>query len=230
MRHRACPSGTLVLWSENGGVEIGLPDRMYGLADFPRDRFTEGLPEKTRLNLPPGVVSEHGIIQCETHLMRVEGSESAWQQVKRVGRQGVRKAERLGCVVAEVEDTSYLTLSHSKSKRMGSPAMPAELLPLLRCEFGSANVGSTGVLFNDEAIAAVVWVVADGYALLIDGASSQKHWDKNPNNLAVWTAIECVISRGADIIDFGFSPIGSGDAQFKKHMGGTAVPLFAVER
>ena len=79
-------------------------------------------------------------------------------------------------------------------------------------------------------MAAVLWVIVQGYGLLIDGASHPEHWDKNPNNLAVWGAVEELITRDADVVDFGFSSVGSGDALFKRHMGGACVPLFQVLR
>jgi len=221
-------SGTLVLWQNADGSEFGLPDRMYGLADYASQEFTYDLPERCCVNLPPGVGTPDGVSLYETHVMHAQKVEDAWNCLKRVGRQGVRKAETSGCTAVSIQDEDYFLLSERKNERLGSPPQPSQLVQLLRRHLGVQNVGITGVEYEGTAVASVLWTVIDGYGLLIDGASDPKHWDKNPNNLAVWTAIEAVLNCGADVIDFGFSPAGSGDGLFKKHMGGTCVPLFQI--
>jgi hypothetical protein len=220
--------GTLVLWSDEEGREKGLPDRMYGLADYTKAEFEEVWPDGCQINLPPGVRSSKGHITCETHLMLADSVEEAWSQLKRVGRQGVRKAESLGCTAGRMSEDDYLTLNHSKNTRLSSPKAPKEFVPLLREHVGEENVGISGVWFEGEPIASVLWASVNGYGILIDGASEKYHWPKNPNNLAVWTATKELISRGAAVVDFGFSPVDSGDALFKKHLGGTCVPLFQL--
>jgi hypothetical protein len=227
-RKVSCGPGTLVLWGDAEGEEQGLPDRMYGLADYTKSEFDEAWPPNCRINLPPGVRSPEGRIACETHLMLAASVEEAWSRLKRVGRQGVRKAESLGCQAGHMNDDDYLTLNHSKNMRLGSPKAPQEFVPLLREHVGEENVGITGVWFEGEPIASVLWACVNGYGILIDGASEQHHWSKNPNNLAVWTATKELVLRGAAVVDFGFSPIDSGDALFKKHLGGTCVPLFQL--
>ena len=98
----------------------------------------------------------------------------------------------------------------------------------LREVFGVANVHLTGVRWEREPIAAVLSVTVEAYGMLIDGASDRAHWDKNPNNLAVWQAVSSHIKGGCSTVDYGFSPVGAGDARFKDHMGGRATPLHLV--
>lgn len=220
--------GALVVWTRQDGREFGLPDRMYGLADYRLGTYTSPLPGACVLNLPPGVKSDRGKVVCETHLLRAENVEQAWNCLKRVGRQGVRKAEATGCSVVKLRDDQYLELSCLKNSRLGSPAPSPRFVGLLRQHLGTDNVGITGVEIGGVPIAGVLWTVIQGYGFLIDGASDPKHWPKNPNNLAVWSAIVEAFSKEMDVIDFGFSPVGSGDGRFKKNMGGTCVPLFQV--
>ena len=171
-------------------MEIGLPDRMYGLAGYESSDFSKSLPPGTKLNLPPGVRTSVGAVHCETHVLNARTTDEAWASLKRVGRQGVRKAETTNCQVEELRAADYLTLSRSKNHRLGSPPPPDQMLTLMSGAFGGDNIGLTGVQYEKRAIAAVLWVLVDGYGLLVDGASDPNHWDKNPNNLAVWASID----------------------------------------
>ena len=144
-----------------------------------------------------------------------------------MGRQGVKKAERAGCRTDALGDEAFFRLATLKSEALGAPPPEPKLIGQLRAVFGDA-FGTTGIFLDAQAVAAVSWVVVEGYALLIDGVSDRRFWSCNPNNLAVWRSIEAVAARGAELIDYGFSPVGSGDGRFKDHMGGRAVPLYQV--
>ena len=86
----------------------------------------------------------------------------------------------------------------------------------------------TGAEVDGQVASAVLSVHVDGYGMLVDGASDRAHWDKNPNNLVVWTAVGALIDAGCARIDYGFSAPGAGDLRFKDHMGGREIALYRV--
>lgn len=222
-------NGIIVHWTAADGESEALPERMYGVAGVRGDRIDPAEVPSFPINLPPGVGADGAELVCETHILRVASIKEAWDSLKRVGRQGVRKAEKMGCRAESMDDATYLDLCRRKNERLGSPAPHPELLRTLREHFGEDNVGVQGVYAGLDAAAAVLWVVAAGYAMLVDGSSESAHWDKNPNNLAVWSALEALIGRGVHTVDYGFSPVGAGDRVFKKHMGGQRIPLYRLD-
>lgn len=219
------PVGELVVWQGPEGPPQALPDRMYGLAGVTDTRVDPTLLPPMEIHLPPGVEATGGQVHCLSHQLEAATRDEAWNALRRVGRQGIRKAERLGCTLDTLSDQEYLQLATLKSQALsGRPPHPG-LLPALREVFGMERVGVTGVRVSGEAVAVVLWLHVQGYGMLVDGASDRRHWDKNPNNLAVWTAVSTLVDRGCGRVDYGFSPVGAGDAQFKEHMGGTPIPL-----
>lgn len=149
-----------------------------------------------------------------------------WSALSRVGRQGVRRAEKAGCSVVALDDGAYHRLASAKAARLGGRAPHPALMSTMRDVFGAPNVGCSGVVVAGEAVASVLWLSVDGYGMLVDGASSGAHWDKNPNNLAVWAALKTLSARDCVLADYGFSPPDAGDLRFKKNMGGQPVGLY----
>lgn len=216
--------GTLFVWN---GREA-LPDRMYGIAGATGELDPGLLPRGLGVNLPPGLRAG-GEVRCVTHLLRASTRGEAWDQLRRVGRQGVRKAERSGCEVGALEDREYLRLATLKARALEGPEPHPGLVPALREAFGAERVQLSGVRYEGAWVAAVLAIDVEGYGLLVDGASDRAHWDKNPNNLAVWAAVAALVDAGCGVVDYGFSPVGAGDARFKDHMGGREVALERVE-
>lgn len=221
--------GTLVSWTGPSGIHEALPDRMYGIADANIDTWNLQELQGVSVNLPPGMTVSGAVPRCETHLLQPRDLAHAWSSLKRVGRQGVRKAEASACAPGPVCDADYLRLCRDKNERLQSPPPSPKFLQALREGVGVANVGVWGVFFEGAAIAVVLYVIVDGYAMLVDGASDASHWPKNPNNLALWSTVEQLVARQAHVIDYGFSPVGAGDRRFKHHMGGTAIGLYRLE-
>lgn len=222
--------GRLVRWRSPDGRVEALPDRMYGLADVALSTLNrDSLPADAAINLPPGVRCPGAEVHCLGHHLVARDRAEAWDRLRRVGRQGIGKAERSGCRVDhDAPDVAWFGLSSQKSAALGGrPPHPA-LVATLRDVFGSAAVGLTVVRAEGSPAACVLWLVVDGYGMLVDGASDRAHWHRNPNNLAVWEAVAAAIDRGAERVDYGFSPLGAGDARFKDHMGGREVPLYRL--
>jgi len=228
-------AGTVVVWTSPDGRSEALPDRMYGVAGTTMDRIDPAdFPADLGINLPPGVTAEGAEVHAVGHQLVASDRDEAWASLRRVGRQGVLKARRTGCVVSEITDAEYLDLAAAKAARFDAPAPPPDLVAALRQNFGSDHVGVAGVTVSTPdgpAVAsAVLWLRVGEYGMLVDGASERAHWDKNPNNLAVWTAIGGLIDSGCTRVDFGFSAPGAGDLRFKDHMGGREVALYRLQR
>ncbi len=225
-------AGRLVWWEAPDGRVEALPDRMYGLAGATMQQVElRDLPPGVPVNLPPGVSAAEATVHSIGHQLVAGDRATAWASLRRVGRQGVRKARRTGCeVLAEVSDQDYLRVAAAKASRLdGRPPHP-DLLPALRSVFGPAAVALVGVAVDGLVVSCVVTVSVEAYGMLIDGASDGSHWDRNPNNLAVWEAVGGLLDRGCERVDYGFSPPGAGDLRFKDHLGGREVPLYRVTR
>ena len=229
VEERECVAGRLMIWRGNDGRAQALPDRMYGLMGPNRESVRPGdLPSGLWVNLPPGVVTPDVEPHCLGHALQATTVEAAWDSLRRVGRQGVDKARRMGCRLDELADHEYLELAGLKARALGGREPVPELLAALRDTFGSEHVLLTGVRVESSPVAAVLAVRVGAYGMLVDGASDRAHWDKNPNNLAVWKAVSSLVAGGCTEVDYGFSPVGAGDARFKDHMGGRATPLYRV--
>ena len=221
-------SARVVMWTSQAGQRASLPDRMYGLVCERATPTMHGLPAGLAINLPPGVQTRDAELHAVGHQLKASSRESAWGALRRVGRQGVLKARRTGCVVGELDAEAYHRIASLKAERLGGPPPHPGMLAELRNVFGHESVTLTGVMVEDSVAAAVLSVHVDGYGMLIDGSSDSAHWDKNPNNLAVWSAIGALVDAGCGWIDYGFSEPGAGDLRFKDHMGGREVPLYRV--
>jgi hypothetical protein len=229
IEERICAAGRLVIWHGDQGESLALPDRMYGLLDpAGAEVSADVIPSGVVVNLPPGVSVVGAQPHCLGHHLVAESISDAWDCLRRVGRQGIDKARRMGCRADVIGDDEYLGLARLKAEALGGRAPHPGLVEALRSTYGNERVSLRGVRFEGEAVAAVLTVRIDGYGMLVDGASDRGHWDKNPNNLAVWDALSTLIGGGARHIDYGFSPVGAGDARFKDHMGGRAVSLYQV--
>lgn len=223
--------GRLVWWTAPDGRREALPDRMYGLADATTAEISSAdLPGDLPVNLPPGATAVGASVHCVGHQLVAADREAAWASLRRVGRQGVRKAQRTGCaLVSDVTDADYLRVASAKAARLGGRPPHPGLLPALRGVFGPDALGVVGVAVDDVVISCVLWLAVDGYGMLVDGASDGTHWDRNPNNLAVWEAVAGLVSAGCGRVDYGFSPPGAGDLRFKDHMGGREVLLYRLQ-
>ena len=167
-------------------------------------------------------------VHCLGHHLEATSQAEAWALVRRVGRQGVKKARRSGGRVVEATATDWLRLATLKSEALGGRPPHPGLVTALTDVFGAGAVHLPGVSFDGDVGAVVLALSVGDYGVLVDGASDRAHWDKNPNNLAVWSAVLELLGAGCRRIDYGFSPVGAGDARFKDHMGGREIPLSRV--
>ncbi len=240
----------VIVGVERAGRLEALPDRLYGFVPAPvgpaldldalwlalrrtfGGRFSVVLP-------PPALAAAQyeadklGRYRSHrTFLLEAGSVEEAWRRLARVGRQGVRKAQREGVRVEWRDDdlawARYLQLHVAKAVRRRAPAWSRHDTVLLREVFGDSLRLVLGV-HAGRVVSGVVLVVYDDYALFVDNASDPAAWALNPNNLVVWSAVERVVRDGVRLVDYGFSAKGeAGTARFKEHMGGVEVAVYAV--
>jgi hypothetical protein len=247
--------GVLLGWIvgvEWGGRLDALPERMYGfvpaVAGQPVDldhlyaQLRKEFGGKFTVNFPPTSLGCTYVVSLrpnfsryhanDTFVLRASTEVEAWELVPRVGRQGVRKAEREGVEVSLATDGGawmrYLGLHVSKNARRHAPVLSRLDLDSLRENFGN-RLGLVVASRGNVPLAAVAFVVDGAYGVLVDNASQPEHWHLNPNNLAVWEAVRECIRRGAKVVDFGFSAVDDeGGARFKEHMGASRCPVYAA--
>ncbi|MEC9071368.1 MAG: hypothetical protein VX938_03275, partial [Myxococcota bacterium] len=87
-------AGELVVWQGANGPPQALPDRMYGLAGATDTVVDPSLFPPITLHLPPGVQAPTGRVHCLSHQLEASDRDEAWAALRRVGRQGIRKAEK----------------------------------------------------------------------------------------------------------------------------------------
>ena len=219
--------GRLFTWCGPRGERVALPGRMYGIADMKGRGVGQcDLPAGVSVHLPPGVTTSSGVAHGVSHCLEAVDEESAWALLKRVGRQGVRRAQRENAEAVVVDDRCYHTLGTMKAARFNSPPPPPHWLSWLRETFGVDNVCLLGVRYGGETVAVVLSLRVEGYGMLLDGASDPAFLHLCPNNLCVWETIRQLVNSGCQYVDLGFSEMGAGDARFKGHMGGTAFTLW----
>lgn len=142
-------------------------------------------------------------------------------------RSKVRRARKAGLVASEETGTDALEAFHSMLRvalvRHGAPMPPASLF-----EAFVKDMGARILVVRDRAdgrpLASLFW--------LHDGPLAWVPWGGTcrgagyPGNLLFWTMVEQALDDGADIVDLGQSPAGSGSYRFKRRYGATPVPVF----
>jgi hypothetical protein len=221
-----------------------LPERLYGLLPEPG-----AVVDLDALRAAFGTTGVQAEIVCaplgtyraadlrayhrlDTFLVSGVGPEELFGRLARVGRQGVRRAERAGVTVRGLRLAAGLEEHHAlyarKCARHGAPARPRAFFDRLAAAFGSD--AQVFLADHDGApVAAALVVRAGDYAIFADGSSREDVWDLCPNNLVVWRAARACLEAGARVLDYGLSPVGvEGDARFKTHLGGVRTPVYVV--
>ena len=240
----------VIVGVERAGRLEALPDRLYGFVPAPAapavdldalwlalrrvfgGRFSVVLPPAELCGAQYEADKLGRYRSHRTFLLEADNVEEAWRRLARVGRQGVRKAQREGVRVEWRDDdlawARYLQLHVAKAVRRRAPAWSHHDTVSLRDVFGDSLRLVLGV-HAGRVVSGVVLVVCDDYALFVDNASDPAAWSLNPNNLVVWSAVERVVREGVRLVDYGFSAEGdTGTARFKEHMGGVEAAVYAV--
>lgn len=153
--------------------------------------------------------------------------EAVWKKsVSRAVRKGVRRAQKAGLEAAEEAGPTALVafrdLLSTVLARHGAPIAPAALFEALVQDLG-ARIIMVRNRTDGAALASLFWL-RDGPLVWVPWSAS-RHCPEQPGNLLFWALIEQALADGAEIVDFGRSPTGSGAHRFKRSFGAIPIPL-----
>ena len=143
-------------------------------------------------------------------------NRSTRRLVLRARANGLRVSEETGPAALD----TFTALWSSACSRHGAPMRPDTLFKALFEEL-DAHILIVRA-FDGEALASLVWLVDGTLAWLPWAASTLK---AGAGELLYWALIESTLNSGADIVDFGRSPVGGGVYQFKRKFGAVPVPV-----
>ena len=153
--------------------------------------------------------------------------EAVWERgLNRAARKAVRRARKAGLAVAEetgpgAMQAIYVMLRLANA-RHGAPMPPLVLIEAMVTELG-ARILVTRDRASGDVRAGLLWVRSGPIALV--PYSGAYHSADCPGNLLFWAAVEQAAHDGADILDFGRSPAGSGAYRFKRNFGASPIPI-----
>lgn len=150
--------------------------------------------------------------------------ESVWRHalrkkkpVRRARKAGLRCGEETGPAAA----ATLFRLVSENLARHGAPLAPAALFEALTRVFEARILVVRGRA--GEALASLLWL-RDGPLAWVP-FSGMVHSADCPGDLLFWTMMEQALCEGADIVDFGRSPVDSGSCRFKQKFGAVPVPV-----
>ena len=153
--------------------------------------------------------------------------ESVWKHaLHATKRRAVRRARKAGLRCGEeAGPAAVATLFRLVSEtwvRHGAPLAPAALFEALTRVFEARILVVRGRA--GEALASLLWL-RDGSLAYLPFLLGVTRSADCPGDLLFWTMMEQALREGADIVDFGRSPVGSGSYRFKRKFGAVPVPV-----
>ena len=154
--------------------------------------------------------------------------DAVWERgLNRSARKAVRRARKAGLAASEESGAGALQAFYAMLRlgyaRHGVPLLPEALFDALVTEM-RARIIVVRNRANGEVRAGLLWM-RDGPIAWIPFSGAYLSSDC-PGNLLFWAAAEQAANEGADILDFGRSPAGSGSYRFKRNFGASPVPVF----
>ena len=152
--------------------------------------------------------------------------ESVWKRaLHRIKRKCVRRARKAGLRCGEeagpAAAATFFRLVSEREARHGAPLAPAALFEAVTRAFGARILVVRGRA--GEALASLLWL-RDGPLAWTPWWAMARRADC-PGDLLVWTVMEQALREGADVVDFGRSPVGGGAYRFKRKFGAVPVPV-----
>lgn len=136
--------------------------------------------------------------------------------VRRARKDGLQAGEEAG----EASLGAFLALLSAVLARHGVPMMPAALFRSLVDAVDARLLIVRGA--DGEPLASLLWVM-DGRLAWVPWLAGQG--SGAAGDLLIWTLIEEALNSGAEIVDLGRSPAGSGAYRFKRKFGTVPIPV-----
>ena len=151
---------------------------------------------------------------------------SVWKQaLSKSRRGGVRRARKAGLRCSEeagpAAAATFFRLVSETLARNGVPLVPPTLFEALIRVFEARILVVRGRA--GKALASLLWL-RDGPLAWTPFWGMARSADC-PGDLLIWTMMEQALREGADIVDFGRSPVGGGSYRFKRQFGAVPVPV-----
>ena len=149
--------------------------------------------------------------------------EAIWKQsLNQSTRHFVRRARKSGISVSEEAGPAaldtFMALWASVCSRHGAPMPPAAMFTAIVDALDAHILIVRGP--RGEALASLIWLHDGALAWLPWAASTRT---TGAGEMLYWALIESALDSGADILDFGRSPVGGGTYRFKRKFGAVAV-------
>ena len=176
---------------------------------------------------PEGALAPGASVVLRIDLAAYGGPEAVWERgLNRKARGSVRRARKAGLTASEETGPgamqAFCAMQRLAHARHGAPMLPEALFDALVTELGARIlVVRSGA--NGAVQAGYLWV-RDGPIAWLPYGGAYRNSDC-PGNLAFWAAVELTANEGAEILDFGRSPMGSGTYAFKRSFGARPVPV-----
>jgi lipid II:glycine glycyltransferase (peptidoglycan interpeptide bridge formation enzyme) len=153
--------------------------------------------------------------------------ESLWKSIGLKNRNMVKRAEKEGVGISEVQNETDLKLFYGlylkTMKRLGSPPQPYNFFREIFQRFWPDNVLILLAIINNRAIAGGLFFLHKDSAHHSYSCSSRKNLIPGTNNLLFWRAMEILKSRGFKSIDLGRTRPEAGNLAFKREWGGKQI-------
>lgn len=180
----------------------------------------------------PGAARDPGPAPL-AHVLRLDpDADEVARRFKGAVLRNVRKSARSGLVIRRGESEgdlagTFYDLLVDTRRRLGAIVQPRRFFRLLWRRALAGDLGFVLLAFVGETpVAGAVFLTWNGTVTYKYGASDTRYWDRRPNNLLFWEAIQWACANGYGALDFGRTDAtAEGLRRFKLGWGCDESPL-----
>ncbi len=163
-----------------------------------------------------------------THVLALAADADAqWRAFDPKLRNQIRKAQRAGFTVhwgaEHVRDFCRVMLENMRD--LGTPMRAESWFRSVLDALGE-RAALLVIASGSEPVGAMFLALHRGCAMDLWASSLRRHFERCPNQMLYWEAIQEAIRRGLHAFDFGRSQWNTGTYRFKEQWGARAVPLY----
>ncbi len=189
-----------------------------------------GVPIEVRTTLPGLSVASQPLFHRHVLALAADPTEVVQRFAKGQVRRGIAKAHRAGVTVIRRHDRpaldAFYALHLRHRRRLGVPTQPKSFIRRFESLF-AAGLGFVSLArWQEQTIAAAVFLAYGETLIYKYGASNPVHLDKRPNNALFMDAVEWGCAHGHQRLDFGRTDFDDpGLRAFKRNWGADEEPL-----
>ncbi len=163
-----------------------------------------------------------------THVLELAGdAEAQWRAFDAKLRNQIRKAQRAGFTVRWGPEHigAFCRVMLENMRDLGTP-MRAESWFRRALEALGERAVLLVIALGNEPVGGMFLAVHRGCAMDLWASSLRRHFERCPNQMLYWEALQEALRRGLHAFDFGRSQLDTGTYRFKEQWGARAVPLY----